>query len=181
MIFIPQYKNKFLRILILTPFLILGGFIFCSCENFGIKSMDIGMYLMIPSGIEKENIEIFINQESSKIYQAYSSTENKAKFIESFEIGNEDISKTDFLKEFNKTNNDVIYVSNSNYIESNKNYKDTFLIKIKTQENIEEYIYIFEKDCLQAMKGTDFIDISFETESYRTIHCLLYYYYTVSI
>lgn len=139
--FIPQYKNNFLRILILTPFSILGGFIFCSCENFGIKSMNIGMYLMIPSGIEKENIEIFINQESSKIYQAYSSTENKSKFIESFEIRNEDISKTDFLKEFNKTNNDVIYVSNSNYIESNKNYKDTFLIKIKTQENIEEYIW----------------------------------------
>lgn len=181
MIFIPQYKNNFLRILILTLFLILGGFIFCSCENFGIKSMNIGMYLMIPSGIEKENIEIFINQESSQIYQAYSSTENKSKFIESFEIRNEDISKTNFLKEFNKTNNDVIYVSNSNYIESNKNYKDTFLIKIKTQENIEEYIYIFEKDYLQAMQGTDFIDISFETESYRTIHCLLYYYYTVSI
>lgn len=178
MIFIPQYKNNFLRILILTPFLIL---VFCSCENFGIKSMNIGMYLMIPSGIEKENIEIFINQESSQIYQAYSSTENKSKFIESFEIRNEDISKTNFLKEFNKTNNDVIYVSNSNYIESNKNYKDTFLIKIKTQKNIEEYIYIFEKDYLQAMQGTDFIDISFETESYRTIHCLLYYYYTISI
>lgn len=179
--FIVQFKRKFLQKMILTSLLILGLFIFCSCENFGIKSMDIGLYIMLPFGVEKENMEIFINEKPSKIYQMYSYLEDESNFIKSFEIRNEDISKTNFYKEFKQIRNDVIYVSNSGYIESNRNYRDNFLIKIKNQENTKEYTYIFEKNYLQAMQNTEFVDVSFETESYGTIYCLLNYYYTVSI
>lgn len=179
--FIVQFKLKFLQKMILTSLLILELFMFCGCENFGIKSMDIGLYIMLPFGLEKENMEVFINEKPSKIYQMYSTSEDESNFIKSFEIRNEDISKTIFFKEFNQIKKDVYYVSNSNYIESNRTYRDIFLIKIKNQENTKEYIYIFEKDYLQAMQNTEFIDVSFETESYGTIYCLLNYYYTVSI
>ena len=170
-------KKKNITIFLLV--LLCFGLISCD-DEFGIKSIDLGMFVMVPEELEKLDLEIFIDDVKTEIYDKYPYKGNNNNTVkEIFVAENELFFSSNFIKKFEEKRNKIFYVTNSSYLETNENYKDTFLIKIKNDLN-STYSFTFSKDILSAMNRYEYKDLCFETE-YGEIYCLFYYYYTVSI
>ena len=50
---------------------------FLSCDDFGIKSIDTGMYIMLPANIDKNEIKVYIDGKETMLFDKFSIDENK--------------------------------------------------------------------------------------------------------
>lgn len=155
---------------------------FLSCDDFGIKSIDTGMYIMLPANIDKNEIKVYIDGKETMLFDKFSIDENKNFSSEQiFASDSDNIFDTKFINEFEEYKRPIIYVMNSDYLETSKNYKDEFLIEINNDgQNPEKFSFVFAKNQLKAMNDYRYEDLSFDSENGK-IYCLFFYYYTVSI
>jgi len=151
------------------------------CEWMCVKVLDIGIYVILPENVELNDLKAFVDGVETKIYDIGLKDGDAFANIHS-SLYKDKIIKTEFYKKLGTSSNQIIYVSNSAYIDSNIDYSDVFSIYIKKPETAtEEISYVFKKDYLKPMQEKEFEDVLLDSPQYGQISCLFNYYYTLSL
>ena len=101
-----------------------------------------------------------------------------------FGEGKKKFSDSKFIKKLgeDEKNSTVLSTSGGSQLSSRRNYKNTLHLIITNEDgDSEKFTYTFEREYLGTMQDYEAIDVLFKSEKYGELHCLVCYYFTMSI